>query len=201
MLPSVEARWFIRGEAPKEALDWIQRWELGPSEPEKREDHYLRFPDIASIGVKLREGKFEVKRRDLDLGLVALGSRVTGRLSLWRKWGFKIVDDGSNKAPDGHWITTEKKRFLRKYSKEQSGLLPVDPKSFPARGCTVELTALRVRGAEWWSVGFEAFGPDESELRNTLTLAAEKCFNTGIYPALDRKDSFDYPEWLASLGE
>lgn len=201
MVPSVETRWFIRGGVPKEALNWIQRWELGPHEPEKREDHYLSFPGIASIGVKLRDGRFEVKRRDLDLGLAALGSRVTGRLAFWRKWSFKIVDDGSDKSPDSHWITIEKTRFSRKYSDENSGLVPVDPKSFPARGCTVELAVLRVQGAEWWSVGFEAFGSEDNELRNTLVLVAEKCFNRGTHPTLDGRDSFDYPEWLASLSE
>lgn len=201
MLPSVEARWFIRGTAPKEALEWINRWELAPATSEDREDHYLRLPDTVSIGVKLREGKFEVKRRDIDLGVITFGPRVTGRLALWRKWSFKVADDGGNRAPDGHWVTVGKERFLRKYSKETSGLIAVSPKGFPARGCTVELTHLHVRGTEWWSVGFEAFSPDEGELRDTLTLAAEKCFQSEDHPTLDAEDSFDYPEWLASMSD
>jgi hypothetical protein len=46
---------------------------------------------------------------------------------------------------------------------------------------------------------FEAFGPDEDELRDTLTLVAAHCFNAEDYPTLNGEDSFDYPEWLASL--
>ncbi len=200
MLQSAEARWFMRGAVPIEALDWIQQWELAPCKPEEREDHYLDLPDTASIGVKLRDGKFEVKRRDAYLGTVPLGSRVTGRLALWRKWSYKVAGDDVQKSPDGHWFTVEKKRFLRKYSHESSGLIPAEPKSFPARGCTVELTLIQARDAKWWSVGLEAFGPDEGGLRDTLILAAAKCFTAGShYPSLSVNDSFDYPEWLLSI--
>jgi hypothetical protein len=199
MLPSVEARWFMRGAVPIESLGWIRRWEFAGGGPEEREDHYLALPDITSIGVKLRDGKFEVKRRDIDLGLFPLSSRVIGRLALWRKWSFKVVDDDSIEVPDGYWMTVQKKRFLRKYSSECSDFRPVDPKSFPTCGCTVELTELKARGAEWWSVGFEAFGPDEDQLRHTLTLVAAKCLVTQNCPSLSGEDSFDYPEWLLSL--
>jgi hypothetical protein len=199
MLATVEARWFMAGPVPSEALEWIQQWELGPRKPEERQDHYLRFP-ATSIGVKLRDGKFEVKRRDVDLGITPLGSRAIGRLALWRKWSFKVVDDGGNKAPDGDWITVEKERYLRKYVIEEAGLKAVAPLSFSnARGCTVELTRLQVRGGKWWSVGFEAFGPDQNQLRDTLQLVATNCFNPGNHPALSGEESFDYPEWLASL--
>jgi hypothetical protein len=191
----------MQGAVPVEALDWIKRWDLPPTTPDEREDHYLRLLETAAIGVKLREGRFEVKRRDIDLGLAPLGSRVTGRLALWRKWSFKVADGGGIKAPDSDWVTVGKKRYLCKYSKSISGLIPVDPKSFPERGCTLELTPLQVKEAAWWTVGFEAFGPDEGELRDTLTLVAETCFNRGNYPTLDAGNSFDYPEWLASMSE
>ena len=201
MLPSVEARWFMQGIVPVKALEWIERWELPPTTPDEREDHYLSLPDTAVIGVKLRERKLEVKRLDIDLGLVALGSRVVGRLALWRKWSFKVAEGDGDKAPDREWITVGKKRYLCKYSRSVSGLTPVDPKSFPIRGCTLELTSLKIKGAEWWTVGFEAFGPDEDELRNTLVLVGERCFSPGGHPSLDVANSCDYPEWLASISE
>ena len=201
MLPSVEARWFMRGTVPKEALDWIQRWECAGSAPEERDDHYLCLPGATSLGVKLRDGRFEVKRRDIDMGLVPLGDRVAGRLALWRKWSFKLEGDSGKKAPDGYWITIEKERYLRKYEIVNDSLKAVEPNKFPVRGCTVELTQLQVRGTTWWSLGFEAFGPHDDELRSTLTLVAEKCFTRGDHPTLDSESSFDYPEWLVSLCE
>ena len=76
MLPSVEARWFMRGAVPVEALDWIKRWDLPPTTPDEREDHYLRLPETAAIGVKLREGRCEVKRRDIDLGQAGINLKT-----------------------------------------------------------------------------------------------------------------------------
>jgi hypothetical protein len=202
MLPSIETRWFMPGLPPPEALAWIHRWELGPGKPEKRKDHYLSLPGTKDIGIKVRDDKFEVKRRDLlDLGFVSFGVRALGRPAVWRKWSFKVPDDESNKAPDSYWITVEKERHLRKYRLDDADLKAnaVDPGSFPARGCTVELTQLEVRGVKWWSVGFEAFDPDESQLRNTLNTVVQHCFHSEDYPTLNGEDSFDYPEWLASF--
>jgi len=45
--------------------------------------------------------------------------------------------------------------------------------------------------------GLCSVGPDELLLRDTLSLVATDCFNSGDHPALHGEDSFDYPEWLA----
>lgn len=189
MLPSVEARWFIAGSLPEKLRICFEQGMLVGADRKVRTDHYLFLPGTASIGVKLREGKFEVKRRDADFGIAPIGSGATGRLGLWRKWSFTIADKGSEKAPDGDWFSIEKKRLLRKYILENGGFRSVDPgEVFTEFGCTVELTTLKVRGVDWWSFGFEAFGPDENRLRETLeprvdgiTLAA----SSEIYPLWD----------------
>jgi hypothetical protein len=115
---------------------------------------------MTSVGIKLREGKLEVKRRDIDFGFAPLGSRVTGRLALWRKWSFTVAGSDRTGAPDDDWISIEKKRRLRKYAINGiTGLTAADPDTFPEHGCSVELTEMKVRNVEWWSVGLEAFGP------------------------------------------
>jgi hypothetical protein len=155
---------------------------------------------MASISVKLREDKFEVKRREADFGIAPIGSVGTGRLGFWRKWSFTVADKSGEKAPDGYWISIEKKRLLRKYILRDSGFVSVDPaKIFSADGCTVELTTLKVRDVAWWSFGLEAFGPEESRLRNTLEQVATRCLSDLNHSGLNRENSFDYPEWIASL--
>jgi len=183
--------------------DKVRRW-FGQGMPvpdvKPRTDHYLILPAVDFIGAKLREGRIEVKRREFDLGLALLGSRVTGRLALWRKWSFTVAGNGCQRAPDGHWISVEKTRLLRNYIVENPGLTALDQtRSFSDLGCTVELTEIKVRDVEWWSFGFEAFGPDENRLRDALELVATTCFDLD-HPPLQAADSFDYPEWLARLG-
>ena len=175
MLPTVEARWFMTGRPTEEARRWFER--RGPvTKIKPRTDSYLCLPGMTSIGIKLREGKFEVKRRDIDFGLAPLGSRVTGRLGLWRKWSFTVAGTERTDAPDDGWISIKKERRVRKYAiNDITGLTAVHPESFPERGCSVELTELKARDVEWWSVGFEAFGPDEAHLRDTLELVASSC--------------------------
>ena len=200
MVASVEARWFLQGSATPEALNWIQKSNRQPTKAEERQDHYVDLSGEV-LGVKLRDGKLEVKRRDFELGLAPLGSRATGRLALWRKWSFKVGENSANKAPDDFWTTVEKERYLCKYSMDGGGLKDVDPSCFPTSGCTVELTQIKVSATRWWSVGFEAFGTDENRLRDTLVQVATHSFAQDDYPTLQAEDSFDYPEWLASLSE
>jgi hypothetical protein len=189
----------MAGRPAEEVQRWFER--RGPViNAEPRTDRYLCLPGTTSIGIKLREGKFEVKRRDIDFGFAPLGSGVIGRLALWRKWSFTVSGADRMEAPDDDWISIEKKRRLRKYAINGiSGSAAVDPDTFPECGCSVELTRMKVRDVEWWSVGFEAFGPDEGQLRHTLELVATTCFDSGDHPALHGENSFDYPEWLAGL--
>jgi hypothetical protein len=202
MLPSVEARWFIAGLLPEKLRTWFVQGMIVAADPKIRTDHYLFLPGVASIGMKLREGKFEVKRRDADFGLVPIGSRATGRLALWRKWSFTIAGKDGEEAPDGHWFSIEKKRLLRKYILKNGGFTSVDPATtFSEFGCTVELTTLKIRHVDWWSFGFEAFGPDENRLRETLEQVTTSCVDGLDDPGLSADNSFDYPEWIGSLNQ
>ena len=192
-------RWFIAGELPGQLRTWFEQGMFAETDNKARWDHYLLLPGTVSLSVKLRGGNFEVKRRDSDFGIVPIGSRATGRLGLWRKWSLELVDK-SGKSPDGNWLTIGKKRLLRKYLLRSKGLEQVDPgEVYSEPGCTVELTELGVRDQAWWSFGFEAFGPDENHLRDTFEEVATSVLNDVDHPGFRRENSFDYPEWIASL--
>ena len=64
-------------------------------------------------------------------------------------------------------------------------------------GCEVELTEVRTRGQDWWTLGFEATGP-ASLLRSELEAAAALVFAQALPGGvvLGTDDSRSYAEWL-----
>ena len=66
-------------------------------------------------------------------------------------------------------------------------------------GCRVEIAALRTDGPDWWTVGFEAFGPD-ADRTPALTAAVERFLAAVDLPDGLKADlSCGYPGWLATL--
>ena len=61
----------------------------------------------------------------------------------------------------------------------------------------VELTEVRTRGQDWWTLGFEATGPADllrSELEATAALVFAHALPGGVEPGPD--ESRSYAEWL-----
>src|SRR5687768_6962069 len=153
---SVEVRWFRRGPIPDELLAWLKSGEGEVRLEETREDAYLFLPDEAAIGVKLRQGLIEVKRREAELGLTSWGT-LAGRTARWRKWSVAVTEtaaDPHRVLVDSHWVHVKKDRYLRKSSAELAGattrdqpsvrVVPVPPQARPQDGCTVEVARLAV---------------------------------------------------------
>ncbi len=63
--------------------------------------------------------------------------------------------------------------------------------------CEVELTEIRARGHDWWTLGFEATGPAtllRSALEATAALVFAQALPGGLEPGPD--ESRSYAEWL-----
>jgi hypothetical protein len=61
----------------------------------------------------------------------------------------------------------------------------------------VELTEVRTRGQDWWTLGFEATGPADllaSELQATAALVFAQALPGDVKPG--RQASTSYAEWL-----
>ena len=62
MFPTIEVKWFFRGAVPSGIWEWIclhgHDWEKQPP----RIDNYLQITEGDSLGVKLREGRIEIKQ-------------------------------------------------------------------------------------------------------------------------------------------
>lgn len=205
MLLTAEVRWFYRGTLPEEILRWFQQDQLGEhlAPPEEREDWYLYSPENDYMGIKLRQGRLEIKWRIAELGVVHFGDSVEAKAEKWGKWlcedptaqSFQPTDVMGEKA----WIGVKKVRWQRQYQ-----VLPGKPiTAVPVnesidQGCTVELTQLSINGDTWWSLAFEAVGEDD-KLMDTLQAIANWVFKTYSGLELQAEDSFAYPRWLSIL--
>jgi hypothetical protein len=207
MWRTAEARWFVQGSLPDEVLGWFKMGQtLAPEGVQVHE--YLVFPDCQSVGVKLREGRFEIKAilavpRPLSPDLA-----IKGRTDHWVKWslaseGLQTLEPALHQS--GRWLEVHKERFLRKFSADRDCLVEVSPPlgSFPRSGANIELTRIEVEAnPRWWfSLGFEAFGPPA--VVDKILLDALRLFfkDHGQVPgiSLGEDNSLSYPAWLAKV--
>lgn len=195
MFPTAEIRWFYPGRLPSDVLAWFQQGHARRVEPAGRTDRYLGAVDTDGLGVKLREGRVEVKQRFRSPDLVTLAEGVAGYLEHWRKWSFALAPESGEETAS--WIAVSKERWLRRYSLlKDGGLEVVPPSRYPDRACDLEVTQVRAGGQVWWTLGFEAFG-QTSALRDILLGAAEEILRTPPPMPLTAETSYSYPRWLA----
>ena len=192
---TVEVRWFVRGKAPACLMTWFADDDPATDIQSPRVDHYLRLPEIDGLGIKIREGRLEIKRRYASESAV-LTPRVAGLVELWRKWGAGPVDDDSSFASDVAWVAVEKTRRLRTYRVAPDGTVAPSGRSVtPSGECSVELTEAVVDGQRWWTLGFEALG-EEAALRRTLDAVARHVLGEMPETTLALDASYGYPRWL-----
>ena len=85
VLHTSEIRWFLRGTLPLEILSWFSAGHVPDSEPVQVQE-YLLFPDCESVGVKLREQRFEIKAQSGPSRPLHLAFGINGRTEDWVKW-------------------------------------------------------------------------------------------------------------------
>src|SRR2546427_265985 len=84
MFTTAEVRWFFEGPVPDEIEQWFCRSNLA-LKAAPREDHYLLFPAVLGLGLKLREGRLEVKTLIKTLGVRSFTADVAGTVEVWKK--------------------------------------------------------------------------------------------------------------------
>jgi hypothetical protein len=197
-----ELRWFYPGTIPEEIEVWfgqnclIDQMQL----PEEREDWYLYTPKCDFLGIKLRQGRLEVKWRQAEIGVVGFGELVEGKAEKWGKW---LCDDPTGESfqratflQTSSWINVQKVRYAKLYQ-----VLPdystqsVATKEHIDNGCSLEVTYLIIQDHAWWSLAFEAFGED-ARLMENLQAVASLVLNTYRGTKLQAEDSYAYPHWL-----
>jgi len=192
---SLEVRWIFPGPLEIAVARWFSRF---PQTAESREDTYLLEPPMRGLSVKIRGGRaLEVKVYRGSRGTLQVPGRARGRLEAWQKWSFPCGPLRPDSADPAGWQPVRKRRRISRFSRASG------PAAAPAAGpggepcCEVELTEVRTRGQDWWTLGFEATGPADllhGELQATAALVFAQPLPAGVEPGPDYSRS--YAEWL-----
>jgi hypothetical protein len=198
MYPTTEARWFRGGTLPEAMVRWF-----GVDRPEPmRVDRYLVPVSGPGLGVKVREGAaLELKSLRAELGERAFTDRATGRLERWAKWQVSIASAPTEASGDDEWVAVEKARRLRRFTIEAGSTEPHAAREVASGlpldvGCDAELTGLRVPGGAFWTIGFEAFGPDDAQEGVLMAAARHLLSDLPAGVTLHIGDSLSYPAWI-----
>ena len=198
---SAEIRWFIKGEIPADVFDWfIGLNENYITQPE-RTDNYLILSKDDSLGIKLREGRIECKQRLKQIGKISPGISVEGMAEKWKKWSFELIeskDEFSGMLSDKEWLPVQKKRILVNYGiSEEKIIAQKEPFNYK-NGCITEITSVKAKNEQWWTLGLEAYG-EVNRLLDNLVLISHLILNDRSNVQLIMKDSMGYPGWIKNL--
>jgi hypothetical protein len=192
---SLEVRWIFPGQLEAAVIGWFGRF---PAETEAREDAYLLDPQLRGLSVKVRGGgALEVKAYRGSPGILEVAGRARGRLGSWQKWSFPFSPLHQDSGDPAGWRTVRKRRRISRFSLASGRVVAPAPGLGGEPQCEVELTEVRSRGQDWWTLGFEATGPADllrSELQATAALVFAQALPAGVEPGPD--ESRSYAEWL-----
>jgi len=205
MQRSAEVRWFFAGAMPPAMREWFLPEGSPPALT--RTDEYLAFP-TANVGVKFRQGNLEIKSLIEHCGVHRWGS-IAGRVQTWVKWGDSAPEVAALRRrvirQRSLVVAVTKARSLRRFSLDR-GLheMPADTTRFPADGCNIELTEIRVGRARHWTFGFEALARGHpTRITDILDETAKALFEDRAAPRSSGDfavaNSLSYPEWLLMI--
>lgn len=201
------AAWFAnagRGRLPgAEPVTWL---EATHRPAQWREDRYLLIPGVEDMGLKLREGRLEIKGRAQALGDHTFTAGAGGRLERWIKWSLAGNPGGIVVPwlrPEGREVVkVAKLRSLRRFALPgvDRDAVEVPPETTVSRGAHLELTRIRLAGASadtHWTLGVEGFPPDDRLLPDLVRLLGDLLYDCPVPLTLDK--SMSYPQWLRSV--
>jgi hypothetical protein len=192
---TLEVRWIVAGRLPPAVAGWFARF---PAQTESRQDTYLTDPRLPGLSVKVRGGgALEVKAYRGSPGLLQVAGRACGRLESWQKWSFPISPPSGDRGGPAGWTPVAKRRRISRFPLASGQVSARAPGPGDEPGCEVELTEVRARGQDWWTLGFEATGPaglPGGALQAAAALVFARALPGGIQYGLD--DSRSYAEWL-----
>ncbi|MCB9420247.1 MAG: hypothetical protein H6667_10595 [Ardenticatenaceae bacterium] len=196
MFSTQEMRWFFAGAVPPLVAAWFGAQVCAALSQPPRTDFYLQLDGDDSLGVKLREGRMEVKQREGAGVPVQLGEQAVGQMESWRKWSFGLADTGNVTE---QWVGVWKARRWCLFDVGENGrIIPTLPATVLEQGCACELTEIHLVDSPepWWSLGLEAFGGTAVQRRERLLLVAKTFLTQPGAPSLPSEQSYSYPKWL-----
>ena len=192
---SLEVRWIFPGQLETAVAEWFGRF---PAETESREDTYLLDPGLRGLSVKVRRGvALDVKVYRGSPGILDLPGRARGRMEAWQKWSFPIAPLPQDGGDLVGWRPVRKRRRISRFALTSGPVATQPPRRGQEPRCAAELTEVRTAGHDWWTLGFEATGPDDL-LRSALQATAELVFAQAMPGRAEPSpnESSSYLEWL-----
>ena len=194
-VPSLEVRWIFPGLLEAAVAGWFGRF---PARAEAREDTYLLDPHLPGLSVKVRGGgALEVKVYRGSPGILEVAGRARGRIQSWQKWSFPFSPLSQDSGDPAGWRPVSKRRRISRFSLASGPVVARVAGLGDEPRCEVELTEVRTRGQNWWTLGLETTGPADllrSELQATAALLFDQALPGGAQPGLDQSRS--YAQWL-----
>jgi hypothetical protein len=192
---SLEVRWIFAGQLDAAVAGWFGRF---PAGTESREDTYLLDPPLPGLSVKVRGGgALEVKVYRGSPGILEVAGRARGHMESWQKWSFPFGPLSADTGEAAGWRPVRKRRRISRFAPASGPIVARGPGLGQQPRCAVELTEVRTRSQDWWTLGFEATGPAallRGELEATAALVFAQALPGGVEPGPD--DSGSYAEWL-----
>jgi hypothetical protein len=192
---SLEVRWIFPGQIESAVAGWFGRF---PAGRESREDTYLLDPQLRGLSVKIRGGgALEVKAYRGSPGILEVAGRARGRIESWQKWSFPLRPPRDDRGGPPGWTPVAKRRRISQFSSASGPAMARGLGMGQQPRCVVELTEVRARGQDWWTLGFEASGAAgllRRELEAAAALVFAQALPGGVVPG--PADSRSYAQWL-----
>ncbi|MCB0807372.1 MAG: hypothetical protein KDC05_16385 [Bacteroidales bacterium] len=198
-----EIRWFIPGNVPEMVAAWFDAQGGNMISEPDRTDTYLVLPKTNNVGIKVRQGRVEIKKLIRNFGETKISTNLSGYREMWQKWSFDVDPAGnlplSFNLGTSQWSGISKKRKLFRFAIEINKLIPLQSESpFPENGAHIELAEISINSNNWWTFGVEAFG-HENQLENHLQLMLDQGIKHPEFDVFLKKTSMSYPGWLSKL--
>jgi hypothetical protein len=153
---------------------------------------------LPGLSVKIRGGgALEVKAYRGSPGTLEVVGRARGRLESWQKWSFPFSPRRQGSGDPACWRLVHKGRRISRFPLASGPVVAHGPGLGQEPQCEVELTEIRTRGQDWWTLGFEVTGPASllhSELQATAALVFAHALPAAVEPGPDESSS--YAQWL-----
>ncbi len=195
MYNSKEIRWFYKKE-PESIRNWFEEHGYIFENTKARTDYYLPLKDKKDLSIKLRENNIEVKQRTSRSEKTDLTESIQGHFENYTKWSFSSAEDDSlfheiTEKEKYSWLAVKKERIGFKLKKDDHDeIVRVALEEFPAYGCQLEYTRVKIKQEVWYSFALEWFG--EQEIRFDISILDEII---GMQK-LEASDSMGYAEFL-----
>jgi hypothetical protein len=199
MLKSTEIRWFFEGKIPINVTKILKEASLDISE--NRIEHYLLVQGCDNIGIKIRNSRLEIKRRQDVQPYYLSKLNISGNIERWERWEWNDktacteIEQLIYKDDKNPWIKVDKKRWQKKFTVRDNDLILL-PSQQLYSDFAMEITKLKLNKKSYWTVGFDSFTRQDRSFFDRLI---EICPILQFKVDFKKEWSFGYPHWISQV--